>query len=258
MTRRSCGHTISGAFGELLLYPDTRGKSAPHFHATHAIGVNRSGGGTLFALGRSWSFTSGMVVVTNPFDPHWGRPSPEGLDYCLLYPRPEWARALPALRSAPASFWFDCAVLEDAALAGRLSHAFERLAEDGWEGPLAEAVGALFADYAKPAHADSIERWLETSPPGTGEIGTGENIAHLAAEAGVSRSHFSRTHRRRVGLSPLEHRRQARVLAARVMIEAGMSLVDAASEAGFADQAHMTRQFRQILGVTPAAYRQGN
>jgi AraC-like DNA-binding protein len=38
------------------------------------------------------------------------------------------------------------------------------------------------------------------------------------------------------------------------MIQAGAELADAAAGAGFADQAHMTRQFRQILGVTPGAY----
>ena len=33
------------------------------------------------------------------------------------------------------------------------------------------------------------------------------------------------------------------------------ALSDAASAAGFADQAHMTRSFRRMMGVTPGAYR---
>src|SRR3712207_7247677 len=53
---------------------------------------------------------------------------------------------------------------------------------------------------------------------------------------------------RAVGLSPVDHRRQLRVMAARAMIEAGDRLAEEAAPAGFADQAHMTRDFRKILG----------
>lgn len=36
-------------------------------------------------------------------------------------------------------------------------------------------------------------------------------------------------------------------------VQAGQSLADAAVTAGFADQAHLTRQMREMMGVTPAS-----
>jgi len=36
---------------------------------------------------------------------------------------------------------------------------------------------------------------------------------------------------------------------------AGVTPAQAAAEAGFADQAHLTRWFRRYYGVTPGAYR---
>jgi AraC-like DNA-binding protein len=33
------------------------------------------------------------------------------------------------------------------------------------------------------------------------------------------------------------------------------ALVDIATAAGFADQSHMTRELRRLLGISPAAYR---
>ncbi|MEE8372002.1 MAG: helix-turn-helix domain-containing protein [Sphingomonadales bacterium] len=36
-----------------------------------------------------------------------------------------------------------------------------------------------------------------------------------------------------------------------------MELVEVALAAGFADQAHMTRSFRQTIGLTPGGYRAG-
>jgi AraC-like DNA-binding protein len=39
------------------------------------------------------------------------------------------------------------------------------------------------------------------------------------------------------------------------MLSEGVSPAWAAAEAGFADQAHLTRWFRRYYGVTPGAYR---
>jgi AraC-like DNA-binding protein len=42
---------------------------------------------------------------------------------------------------------------------------------------------------------------------------------------------------------------------ARGLLESGLRPAEVASLVGFADQAHLTRWFRRVLGVTPAAYR---
>ena len=42
---------------------------------------------------------------------------------------------------------------------------------------------------------------------------------------------------------------------ARGLLSEGVSPALAAAEAGFADQAHLTRWFRRYYGVTPGAYR---
>ena len=236
--------TISGPWGELLVAPDTNGQSAPHYHATFAIGLGRAGGGTLFARGRSWSYCAGMIVVTNPFDPHWGRPAAGGVHYTLLYPRLSWLRGLPGRREP---MHFEQAVIEDDDVAARLDAAFENVLAGRGDALLAAAVGNLFARHARLAPPVGAE-------PADCAGGDGP-IASLAVEAGLSRAYYSRKYRERTGLSPIDHRRQARVLAARAMIEAGAGLAAAAADAGFADQAHMTRQFRRILGVTPGAYR---
>lgn len=243
--------TISGRFGELLLTPDTNGQSAPHFHATYAIGLGRAGEGKVFARGGSWPYSAGMIVVTNPFDPHWGRASSSGVQYSLLYPRLDWLRDLAGLRHLPLLMHFERPVLADARLAERLGRAFDEVVRSGKDRLLGAAVADLFCRYADLAPPPG-------DPPADGVANSEGPIAGRAAEAGLSRAYYSRKYRQTTGLSPLDHRRQARVLAARSMIEAGVELAAAAAEAGFADQAHMTRQFRQILGVTPGAYRPGD
>ena len=74
-------------------------------------------------------------------------------------------------------------------------------------------------------------------------------------DEGLSRFQRYRRCRAASGLSPHELRRMHRVELARTMIATGIPLAEAALAAGFADQAHMTRQLRQLWGVTPAALR---
>ena len=47
---------------------------------------------------------------------------------------------------------------------------------------------------------------------------------------------------------------QHRVARARLLLDRGHRPAEAAALAGFADQAHLTRWFRRVVGVTPGAY----
>ena len=77
---------------------------------------------------------------------------------------------------------------------------------------------------------------------------------HLAAAAGCSRYAAYRAFTQAYGLAPSDYQRQLRVRAARRLLR-GRAPARAAAEAGFADQAHLTRWFRRYYGVTPGAYR---
>ncbi|HEY8859083.1 MAG TPA: helix-turn-helix domain-containing protein, partial [Gaiellales bacterium] len=50
------------------------------------------------------------------------------------------------------------------------------------------------------------------------------------------------------------YRTMRRLELARHAIAAGAPLVDAAATAGFADQSHMTRQFKRAYGITPGRW----
>jgi len=73
--------------------------------------------------------------------------------------------------------------------------------------------------------------------------------------AGCSRYAAYRAFRQAYGLAPSDYQRQLRVRAARRLLARDVPPSVAAAEAGFADQAHLTRWFRRYYGVTPGAYR---
>jgi AraC-like DNA-binding protein len=83
----------------------------------------------------------------------------------------------------------------------------------------------------------------------------------VGSELGVSERRLERTFRTGTGLSPKEFSRITRlhaVLARLPRMESDATWVEIASELGFADQAHLIREFRALTGVTPARYGQGN
>ena len=80
----------------------------------------------------------------------------------------------------------------------------------------------------------------------------------MARAAGLSVSHFSKIFALCIGASPHQYLVRCRLRHAKKLLltpEESLSLVDVAAEAGFADQAHFSRHFRRVYGVSPLAFR---
>lgn len=85
------------------------------------------------------------------------------------------------------------------------------------------------------------------------------DIEDLAKVVALSRSHFSRAFKRSLGLSPMEYVVVRRVERAKAMISGTREpLAEVALACGFADQAHLNRRFRDIVGVSPGRWRRSN
>lgn len=89
-----------------------------------------------------------------------------------------------------------------------------------------------------------------------GRFQTCSSVGEVVTETGFSQRHFTRTFTEWVGLTPKTYcrvRRFGRVLR-RMNASLVSDLADLAAAEGYADQAHMTREFRTLAGVTPARY----
>ena len=81
-------------------------------------------------------------------------------------------------------------------------------------------------------------------------------LGELAALTGLSQSHFSRSFKAATGLPPYRWHLNARIeRAQRQLLETEATLVQVALATGFADQAHMTRVFRKVIGMTPSQWK---
>lgn len=129
---------------------------------------------------------------------------------------------------------------------------------------VAERIGAGDVFSALDA---MLLRWLARHPPSRGRVDAAihalasvsprRHVHEVASGLGMSRRQLERLFLDHVGISPMAFvtiqrcRAAARALAAR----ANARPADLAADMGYADQSHMTREFKRLLGRTPARIR---
>ncbi len=89
------------------------------------------------------------------------------------------------------------------------------------------------------------------------EDNCGRNIRlqELADLTGLSQSYFCSAFKASTGMPPHKWQMRARIDRAKaLLVKPDMTPAAAAAAAGFSDQAHLTRVFRQVVGTTPAVW----
>src|SRR5262249_20881206 len=79
-------------------------------------------------------------------------------------------------------------------------------------------------------------------------------MSELERVSGLDRWTLARQFRAMFGTSPTRFRTCRQLDQVRCLIRNGASLAQAAADAGFADQSHMSRHFKNAYGLTPAAW----
>lgn len=81
-------------------------------------------------------------------------------------------------------------------------------------------------------------------------------LADLAALLGMSQFHFSHLFKQSIGTAPYQYLLQQRIERAKQLLkQSDQSIVDIAFLCGFSSHSHLSKQFRQVTGITPTAYR---
>jgi AraC family transcriptional regulator len=113
------------------------------------------------------------------------------------------------------------------------------------------------ASERTPNDSDRIPSWLrEARSIVTRRFADSATLTAIASAVDVRPAQLARAFRRHYGLSVGDFIRQLRVEHAQRRLATKAPLGEIALDAGFADQSHLTRTFRRVTGMTPAAYRQ--
>ena len=237
-----------------------------HAHETYTFGLIENGveefdyGSNVFRAG------PGAVALLDPDVVHTGHAATlSGWRYRVLYPQvsvvTEVARELgwrPGTPRFPQTVVYDA----DSAVLLRAAH---RAAEHGDQlassSLLAAALAELLRAHAAPGPASPTAA-IRRAPQAVAtirdllaeRISDPPSLAELAALTGLSQFALLRAFRDATGLPPHAYLNQLRVRRARSLLDGGVPPADVAVQVGFADQAHLTRHFKRVVGVPPAAY----
>ncbi len=233
---------------------------SPHRHDTYALGLTLRGVQTFHYRGAERFSRPGNVIVLHPDEVHDGAAgTDDGLIYRMIYLPPALVGVLDARNGAlpfvPDPVVTDAGLL--AALADILSdldHAPHDLAMDD---AIARLTVGLFRQAREPQRASTrIARSavLLARDFLAEHCHEGVSSETLEAISGLDRYELARQFRRALGTSPHRYLVMRRLDRAKRLMGAGHSLAGAATEAGFADQAHFTRHFRAAFGMTPGRW----
>lgn len=231
---------------------------APHRHDSYAIGVTTRGVQSFGYRGTMQHSLGGCAFVIHPDEKHDGRPgTPDGYAYRILYVAPRLIA--DALGSRRLPFWREAVSREPRlrrAILAALDETDAPLDDLRFDGMIAALADALAAH--DPASCERLEPACERAMRIARECldaAAPVSSATLERLTGLSRFALARHFRRRFGTSPHRYATMRRLERAKRLLEAGAPLAQAAAACGFADQSHMTRQFRQAYGLPPGAWR---
>jgi AraC-like DNA-binding protein len=232
-----------------------------HSHDQLGVGIMLSG------AHRSWSgignveAQAGDIIMVNPGEMHDGMPLGGGLrEWRMLYFDPAVVTRLVEAEGVTGIEVVRPAV-SDRLLATRFAALFDRLIDKAPDLLLLEENLLRVIMHISRCYGLRRAPGKEPSPPvkkaltrldddATSPIG----LTELAELAGISRYQLLRAFVREVGATPHAYLVQRRVYLARRLLAAGRPIVEAAIDAGFADQSHLTRAFVRQFGVTPGRY----
>lgn len=224
-----------------------------HAHPEYQITLTSHGIGHFDYLGGQARIPGGHMAVFHPGEPHVignAQRSAPWMVRVLLVP-PRWLERKRAPLLQPAPFVAEPALLAAfEAVWGAFSGELPTM-----EPALTRLSAALAARPGLEAHrrrsSELVRRCLARLADTTDRpLGTAE-LARLerASEVQIRRALTAHT-----GLSPSAWHLQRRIQLAKHALLRGEPIAATAATLGFADQAHFTRHFTRLVGVTPSRY----
>lgn len=242
--------------GEKRSYRGLLQPFVPHAHDCYVIGRVLQGSRSLRLNGRLIQIGPGDVVVFNPGDVH-------GCD--RLDDTPFAYDSVTVAADAFDGARLRRPAVNDAAATSAVNALMDAVGAAEPDDLVAERV-MVVADRLQMAADPDLSRSRTVPSPSheSSALRTYEylrlhladsvNLGVLAAMEGLSPYALIRAYRRRFSITPLQHLASMRIERACGLLAGGAVLSDVAVQTGFCDQAHLTRAFKQRMGVTPAAY----
>lgn len=235
-----------------------------HFHEFYVIGFIEGGCRHLWCKGAEYDLTKGDLILFNPRDNHYCAPiNGELLDYrALNIPVEVMKKAAADITGQEFTPCFTKNVVYHSDITASLADVYSAIVEGA--GPfekeeafffLLEQVlrehSAPFEESGASGTDDAVKIVCEYLENHFAENVTLEELTDLIH---LSKSWLIHNFTRQTGVSPYRYLQSIRIEKAKKLLEQPVPLIEASSQAGFTDQSHFTRFFKDFTGLTPKQY----
>jgi AraC-like DNA-binding protein len=236
--------------------------AARHFHLSPAIGIVSQGVMSSYARGATHTLPTGTVFLINPGEVHAPGPAlPRGWELRAFYFSNDFYAELSRSLGLE-DVRFSELFVNDELLTQRLLSLHRSLEQSSSRLELQSKLLSIFGELAQRYAQVPLNN---RTPPEHGKVIRAKEflienyrrvitLDTLAKIVNLSPYYLLRTFRSNVGITPHDFLTQIRVERAKRLLRLGNSISDVAADTGFVDQAHLTRRFREIMGVTPGRY----
>lgn len=230
----------------------------PHRHDSYAIGLTLQGVQCFDYRGATARSRNGQAIVLHPDERHDGRAgTAAGFRYRMAYIEPRLIQ--DALGGGCPLPFADEAVISDRRLISALAPALQDLAApledlqlDQAVLGIAEALAALDRTcHRRPVAGGCVRAVTAAREFLDASFAQVVRSEQLEAITGFDRFALARHFRACLGTSPYRYLIMRRLNHARRLMMSGAPLAEVAAGSGFADQSHMTRQFKHAYGMSP-------
>ena len=224
-----------------------------HIHEELCIAIIVRGTETHICRGRSYEAVPGDLLILNPEEAHESRSI--GVEYKTVQINPRSFKRLWPDNPIP---FFAEPVIRDPDLFRAFSRLYSTLLSNRsaleQEAELVSTVELLlnrednWKDAFEPRSVKKIRAYLRA------HYSENVSLSSLAMIANLSPFHLVRVFKNETGVPPHEFQTQVRITHAQRLMREGCSISEAATETGFFDQSHFSRNFKRITGLTPGKY----
>ena len=228
-----------------------------HVHDVFSIGLVASGANVFSYRQKTVEAPAGTVCVADPGEVHDGGLSGQAWSYTNLFAPAEMIDAVLVETGVGGCAATGIGCVADPRVAGPMSRLFDGLIHgegaEADEVALETLVNLFTAAGVRPAPPPPPEDAIAVRAIAAIRDARGLDVTltGLARDAGTDRYRVVRSVHRMLGVTPMAYALHLRVAEAKRMILAGEPIAQAATAAGFSDQAHLTRRMKRVLGVTP-------